>query len=133
MKPDDLIAEARAKIIWGDPASSVHDFLTANGISVLDADAAIEQFNAERNTELRTIGIRKIFIGVALTIGAGIFFYLGLKYVDMDKMNGRSASGFAMVALVIAIGGFYGCWKLIDGISYLVRPQSEDKSISEIS
>lgn len=132
MKPDDLISEARAKIIWGDPASSVHDFLTANGISDLDADAAIDQFHAERNTEIRTIGIKKIFIGVALTIGAGIFFFLSFKHADMDKMNSTSARAFMGTALVIAIGGFYGFWKLIDGVIYLVRPQSEDKSISEI-
>ena len=133
MKPDDLISEARAKIIWGDSASSVHDFLTANGISDLEANAVIEQFNVERNTEIRAVGIKKTIVGLALTIGAGIFFYWSLKHVDMDKMNTRSARGFAMIALVIAIGGFYGFWKLIDGIIYLVRPQCEAKSISEIS
>jgi len=133
MTPADLISEARAKIIWGEPSSSVRNFLTANGISDTDADAAIEQFNAERASEIRSIGIKNTFIGAALTIGAGIFFYWSFNHVDIDQMNSRGARGFVTMALVIAIGGFYGLWKLMDGITYLVRPQSEKKSISELS
>ena len=133
MKPADLISEARAKIIWGEPSSSVRNFLTVNGISDADADAAIKQFDAERNSEIRRIGIKNTFIGAALTIGAGIFFYWSFKNVDIDQMNSRSARGFVTMALVITIGGFYGLWKLMDGITYLVRPQSEAKSLSEIS
>jgi hypothetical protein len=133
MKPDDLISEARAKIIWGDPSSSVRNFLTANGISDIDADAVVKKINAERNSEIRTNGIKKTFLGAALVVGAGLFFYLSLKHVDLDQMTNRGAQGFTAMAIVIAIGGFYGLWKLIDGVNYLLRPQSEEKSISEIS
>jgi hypothetical protein len=133
MTPADLMSEARAKIIWGEPSSSVRNFLTANGISDADADAAIKQFDAERASEIRSIGIKKTFIGAALTIGAVIFFFWSFKHVDINQMNSRRAEGFVAMALVIAIGGFYGLWKLMDGITYLVRPQSERKSLSEIS
>ena|ERR1022692_2307851 len=132
MKADDLISESRAKIMWGDPASSVRGFLISNGISDIDADVKIKEFNAERNSEIRKVGIKKTFIGAVLTVGAGIFFYLSLKHVDIDEMNSRRASGFATIAIVIALGGFYGLWKLLDGITYLVRPQSIKKSVSEM-
>jgi hypothetical protein len=39
MNPDQLIMEARARIIWGESSSSVRDFLISNGISDMDADA----------------------------------------------------------------------------------------------
>jgi hypothetical protein len=133
VKPADLISEARAKIVWGEPSSSVRNFLTANGISDIDADAAIKQFDADRNSEIRSIGIKKTLIGAAITIGAGIFFYWSFKHVDIDQMNSRRAEGFVAMALVIAIGGFYGLWKLMDGITYLRRPQSVERSISDIS
>lgn len=133
MKPADLISEARARIMWGEPSSSVRSFLTANGITEFDADAAINEFNAERNSEIRKIGLKWTLIGAALIVGASIFFYWSLLHVDIDKMNSRSARGFVMIAIVIAGGGLYGLSKMIDGVRELVRPQSEEKSISELS
>ena len=133
MKPDNLIAEARARILWGESSSSVRSFLISNGVSEIDADAQIKEVNAERNWEIRKIGIKKTFIGAVLTVVAGIFFYSSLKDVDLEKMNYGGARGFVMIALVIALGGLYGIWKLIDGIAYLVRPRSEEKSVFEIS
>ena len=34
---------------------------------------------------------------------------------------------------MMMIGGYYGLSKLIDGIVYLVRPQSKDEALSGIS
>ena len=133
MKSEELISEARAKIIWGEPSSSVRNYLIANGISDIDADAKIKEFNDERNSEIRKIGIKRTFIGAVLTTGAVIFFGWSLLHVDIDKMSYRDVKGFVLIAIVIALGGFYGLWKLIDGIAYLVRPQSEKQSVSEIS
>ena len=133
MKPADLISEARARIIWGEPSAAVRNFLTANGISDIEADAAIKRFEEERNSEIRSVGMKKTLIGAALTIGACIFFYWSFRHVDIDQMNSRSAKGFVTIALLIAIGGFYGLWKLSDGIIYLVRPQCVENSLSEMS
>jgi hypothetical protein len=132
MNPDALISEARAKIIWGESSLSVRGFLISNGISEIDADAIVNQVNAQRNAELRRIGMKKTIIGAILTIGACFFFYWSLRHIDIQKMNTRRAKGFVMVAFVVAIGGFYGCWKLMDGITYLVRPESEHKTIPDI-
>ena len=67
-----------------------------------------------------------------LTVGGGIFSYWSLKHIDIDKEDFRSARGFVTIAIVVALGGFYGLSKLIDGIIYLVRPQSIEKSIPDL-
>ena len=87
----------------------------------------------KRNSEIRSIGIKNTLIGAALTIGAGIFFFWSFGHFDIDRMNSSSAKGFVTISLLIAIGGFYGLWKPVDGIIYLVRPQSVENSISEMS
>ena len=104
----------------------------SNGISDRDADLKIKEFSAERNSEIRRIGIKKTVIGAVVTVGAGIFLYLGLKHADIGKMSSIGARGFATAAIVIAVGGLYGISKLIDGITYVVRPHSIEKAISEI-
>lgn len=75
MKPPDFISKARAKILWGEPSTSVRDFLIASGISDSDADTAIEEFCAERNKEIRKIGIKKTFFGAALLVGICTFWF----------------------------------------------------------
>jgi len=127
MKPDDLIVEARAQIIWGEPSSSVHFFLTSNGMSAADADAKIKEFNAERNTEIRKTGLKNTFIGAVLAGGAGLLLYMSLEH-SSSIMSYRSARGIA----VIVLAGLYGIWKLVNGLIYLVRPQSEERSITEL-
>ncbi len=132
MKPDNFTSEARAKITWGEPASSVRSFLISNGVSEIEADARIRELQEERNMEIRKVGIRKALIGAALVIGAGLFFYFSFRHADWDKMNYRAARGYLAIAIVIAFGGFFGLSKLIDGIVYVARPRSVDKSISEM-
>src|SRR5438477_11814249 len=78
MSSDKSITEARARIIWGEPSSSVRDFLISNGVSVAVADAKLQEFEAERSRELRRIGFRNVLIGAVLTGAAGITLYLTL-------------------------------------------------------
>ncbi len=133
MQPVQVISEARAKILWGEPASSVRGFLTANGLTDLEADAVIEDFNAERGNEIRKIGFRKSLLGAALTAGVAVFYCWSRLHIGFEKMEYSDAKGFVMVALVIGLGGLYGLYQLINGIVYLVRPQSESRSLSDIS
>jgi len=121
MKPDTFISEARARIIWGESSSSVRNFLTTNGVSDIDADAKIKGFIAERNAEIRRIGL-------ALIVGATVIIFLCLKQTTV-AMFYSTGKGVALSFL----GGLYGIWKLVKGIFYLVRPQSEEESITEIS
>jgi hypothetical protein len=124
MKPDVLFSEARARIIWGEPSSSVRDYLTSNGISGGDADTKIKEFCAERNAEIRKVGIRNTFFGAAIAGAAGITVYLCLR------LGHSSGSVKCAVASMAAV--FYGIGKLCAGIFDLVRPQSEEKSIPDM-
>jgi hypothetical protein len=127
MKPDALISEARAKIVWGDTASSVREFLTSKGMSATDADVRIKELSAERNAEIRKIGIRSTLIGVALVIGAGILLYVFNRQSVFAAVFGSTDH-----YLIIVLGGLYGVWKIVIGVTYLVRPQFENESLTEI-
>ncbi|HZR16382.1 MAG TPA: hypothetical protein VFE51_03570 [Verrucomicrobiae bacterium] len=122
MSIETIIAEARARIIWGEPPLEVRDFLISNGVSDLVADAKLKEFLIERNQELRRIGLRNVLIGAVLTIAASITIYLWLPFL------GNANYGVGLVG----IAGIYGFWKLVRGIVYLVRPQSEPKSMADI-
>jgi len=123
MKPANILDQARAKLIWGESEDAVREFLTTHGFSSSEAEIQIAEFRAERHADIRKTGIKKIVIGSALTAAA-------IAYFCTTKLgtNTHSAKGAAFILL----GGLYGSWKLIDGIIYLVRPQSETKSITEI-
>ncbi len=120
MEPDKLISEARARLIWGEPALSVRAFLVSNGISDTVADAKVKEFSLARNREVRSIGIRNVLIGVVLTGAGGIGIYL-LLHVYVKALG------------VLVLAGLYGVWKLATGIIYLVRPQSERRSVPDIA
>lgn len=128
MERSKITAQARAKLIWGEPPQAVHEFLVSHGISDGDADAKIAEFSAERAADIRRIGVNKIFIGGLLTGASVVFFYFGYRDGAFHT-DYRSARGQAL----IAVAGIYGSWKLIDGIIYLVGPRSEKRSITEIA
>jgi hypothetical protein len=126
MSPDQVITEARARIIWGDRSSSVHDFLISNGVPAAAADAAVKEFVLERNRELRRIGFRDFVIGITVAGAAGGTLYLALPLACVFTSGWMKALGAVLLA------GAYGLWKLGRGIVYLVRPQSEHESIPDI-
>jgi hypothetical protein len=125
MSTDKLISEARARIIWGEPSSAVRDFLIANGVSDLVADAKLKEFEVERTREIRKIGVRNVLIGGLLTGAAGLTLYLASPIA-------AARSGLIKALAVVLLAGLYGIWKLVKGAVYLVRPQSEHKSIPDI-
>jgi hypothetical protein len=129
MKTEDLITEARARITWGEASSSVRCFLIANGVSETEAYARIQELELERNREIRRIGIKDVCIGAALTGGAAVLICLIL-------MRGHTArytvtTGRAVGVLILM--GLCGIWRLIKGLFYLIRPQSEEHSLTDIS
>ena len=126
MHADKVISEARARIIWGESSLSVRDFLISNGISDTVADAKLNEFGHERNKEIRNIGIRNTLIGVVLTGAAGVITYIALAH------GSGLSSGITRALGVVLLAGLYGLWKPVKGVIYLVRPQSEHKSIPDI-
>jgi hypothetical protein len=126
MNLEGSIVEARARIMWGESSSSVHEFLTSNGISAGDADAKIKELLIERNAEIRRLGIRRILIGSVLIGAPGILLYALFAHSNVGIGVGRTCAFLILAAL-------YGLWKLADGIFFLIRPKSEHRSIPDIS
>ena len=129
MDNEQLITEARAKIIWGEDAKSVHDYLTSKGMPGPEADEQIKAFNQERYQEIRKMGVKNTLIGAVLTAVSGSLIYLLLATPEGHQWS--TSSGKALGVLMLGAG--YGFWKLTKGITYLVRPQSEQKSITDLS
>jgi hypothetical protein len=127
MNTDKILIQARAMIIWGQPVQSVRDYLTTNGLSQEEAEQIISVLNAERHKEIRKAGIRKILIGSALILVSVI----GFSGLFQGGGSGRPRSG--RILGLLAVGGMYGLWKLIDGAFQLLRPQSETKDLSHMS
>jgi len=125
MSADKVMSEARARVIWGEPPSSVRDFLIGNGVSQPLADAKLKEFELERSQELRRIGLRNVLTGVVLTGAAGVTLYMGFR-------NASATTGIISALAVVLLAGVYGMWKVVKGARYLVRPQSEHKSIPDI-
>ena len=128
MDTEKLITEARAKIIWGESAESVRDYLTSNGLPDPEADEQIKAFNLERNREIRKMGIKNTLIVVVLTGVSGFLIYYLLTRSEMPHLSTRAGKGLG----ILMLGAGYGLWKLVNGIIYLVRPQSEHQSISDL-
>ena len=126
-EPNTILSEARARIIWGEPPSSVRDYLVSHGLSSAEAGAKIKEFNAERNATIRKVGLKNTIVGAALVLVTGGICYICLR----DPKFSGNYFALRNIATIVLVG-LYGCWKLINGIIYLVRPQSEDESITEI-
>jgi len=133
---DKIVSEARARIIWGESFSSVRAFLVSNGVSDAEADAKIQEFVLERNREIRSIGIRSVLVGGLLAGSAGGGLYWIATWILPPGAAGVYGLGRRNIitgVIVLAAIDLYGLWRLVKGIVYLVRPQSEHKSIPDIS
>ena len=127
-KPGQVMADARARIIRGDPAAEVRDFLVENGVPAAEADAKIKTFVRERLAEIRKTGLRNTLIGAVLLglAAGGIFLWLHLHYHISARIDGRGIGGLALI-------GFIGFWKLVTGLIQLFWPQSEHEAISDLN
>ncbi|HWD18247.1 MAG TPA: hypothetical protein VHB20_03130 [Verrucomicrobiae bacterium] len=128
MIPDGLIIEARAKITWGEFPATVCEFLVAHGVPRSEAALQIKQLALERNAAVRKLGIKGICVGVALILSATTFlwFVFGGGHLGYGSTRAGKAAGFLFLA------GAYGIHRLIKGIFYLVRPQLDEESLSDV-
>lgn len=122
---EKILTDARARIIWGESPQSVRDFLVSKGVSLEAAEKKILEFRLERNRELRRIGLRNVLTGGVVILAASIALYLWFRV-------GWSSSGIIRALALVLLAAVYGFWKLVKGIVYLLRPQSEHKSIPDI-
>ena len=133
---DKIVSEARARIIWGESSLSVRAFLVSNGVSEAFADAKIAEFVLERNREIRSLGIRSVVVGVLLAGSAGgVLYWIATWILPPGDAKVYGLGGRSTITGVVALAAIalYGLWRLVKGVVYLVRPQSEHKSIPDIS
>ena len=90
------------------------------------AETRLKEFEFERSQELMKIGFRNVLIGGILTGAAGVTLYLAFAIAN-------ASSGIIRALAVVLLAGIYGLWKLVKGLVYLVRPQSEHGSIPDIA
>ena len=130
METNKIFTEARARITWGDSAVSVRDYLIQNGIPKTEADAKVQAFNAERSAEIRKISIKNALVGIFMLTASSFLLYLDTKYYQGPHAFITSGDGSELG--FFGLGIFYGLWKLLNGIISLIRPQSEEGSISDM-
>jgi hypothetical protein len=113
--------EARAKAFWGDSREDVLKFLMMNGINAAEATTLVEGIFQERAEEIRRIGLRKIFIGIALMAVPVVawFVFMSLHFLPMKL--------FAVTVMV----GLYGTYLLLKGTIMFVSPKSEPGDVGD--
>ena len=74
--------------------------------------------------EIRKKGVKNTLIGAVLLGGSGSLIYYLLTRSEMPHFSTRAGKGLG----ILMLGAGYGLWKLVNGIIYLVRPQSEHQS-----
>ena len=74
------------------------------------------------------MGIKDTLIGVVLTGVSGFLIYYLLSQSEIPHSTAHAGKGLG----ILMLGAGYGLWKLANGIIYLVRPQSEHQSITEL-
>jgi len=126
MESRDVIFEARAQILWGEPSSSVRFFLISNGLTPVEADAKLKEFAVERTKEVRGLAIKSVIIGLALIVLSGTAIWATFSAHAAFSLTSTTAKGDA--AAVIA--GCYGVWRLIGGIFDFVSPKANQRSVS---
>jgi hypothetical protein len=113
--------ESRAKIFWGDPPEEVVYFMRVRGFSEEEACEFVDAAFQERAATIRGMGIKKTLLGsvlVALPIVA-YFVFAGIPSV-MVRIVGAAA-----------VGGLWGLWLVIKGITMIVSPASEPGDVAD--
>ncbi len=98
----------------------------------MEADQAIAGFMEERLREIRRTGFRKLLIGGILVgvSACGLVWFWQTIGSGMGRRRGGIGSG---VLALLFLGLFFGIGKLVDGEIYLLPPQLESKSVSDLS
>jgi|GEM_PF-1822690 len=127
-----LLTEAAARVTWGEPAETVVEFLTGNGMDYGEAARVVNQLVHERNAEVRARSMRRLGLGIAALLAAAIFFAFlpwqeWYESLNKHRRRRRSGPGDWMIIGVICLG-IAGLWQAWRGIWGLITPQAEELS-----
>ena len=102
----DLHDVARARIIWGEDPQKVRAWLVTQGLTKEQSDALIEPYCNERAGEIRRAALKRIGLGLLLTVGGP-----GLVAIsDISQKSGRTAVIIGILLLLV------GPFLLVNGL-----------------
>jgi hypothetical protein len=119
-KMNAIEGEARTRIIWGERPAAIVTFLCQNGYTVAYAEGLVALLLGQRYRLIRRRGVHRLLIGTAI---APICAFLAIAIFpkDAEAVFSGDSNGMGMAALVM--GFFWGVWKIMDGLRYLLRPE----------
>ena len=118
---DQVEAEARAKILWGEPPEQALSFLRVNGLSAEEASELVESFMAERRATVRGIGLKKIGIGIFLVAVPAVTWVI---FLFMRVI-------FIKLSIITSAVGVWGLWKIIDGAMKMLNPGMDTGDLAD--
>jgi hypothetical protein len=119
--PEQVEAEARAKILWGDKPDEVTHFLMIQGFTHEEASEKVRTMIKERIRTIRAKGVVKTLGGVVVTAGSGGFLWLLLK-----------AGFFSPFVLgLVGLACVLGLWLLFNGLLKALAPGTQLGDASE--
>ena len=117
MTTQKALTEARAQLIWGTDEQVVAQFLLDAGLEQDIVDDFIAEINIEKNEDLRSQALRKVFLGAGLLTLALVGFALAGW-----QMNGNSPILFKRLPIMlIVLGGVPGLFQFINGYMDLLK------------
>ena len=119
--PEQLEAEAKAKILWGDKPEEVTHFLMLQGFTQPEASAKVRAMVKERLRTIRAKGVAKTLGGAVLTLGSGGFLWM------LIKVGFFSPIVLGLVGLACVVG----LWLLLNGLLTILAPGSQLGDASE--
>jgi hypothetical protein len=127
-QPDrnQVIQEARAKIIWGDEPETVVRYLQINGLGYDEAWDHVDAMLRERAASIRGCGIRKLLAGIPLLLVPAVAILI------IPRVGIMSLTLLTILGVAVTIG-LWGAWKCFKGISMLLFPNSEAGDIADQS
>lgn len=113
--------EARAKILWGDPPEEVVKYLLIQRFNHEEASSLVRAMFQERAVTIRSNGIKKVVIGIALACVPLVAFII------------FTSMGFLPLKLFGAtlVVGVWVAWMILKGTIMFLAPKSEPGDVSE--
>lgn len=118
---EQVKAEARAKLLWGDKKEEVLKLLMMNQFDAGEASDLLQEWMRERAATIRQRGTRRALIGV------------GLILIPLVTYLVMASIGLIFIKLLGAtcVAGVYGAWLLLDGLVMVLSPKSERGDIAD--
>jgi hypothetical protein len=114
-----LVREAKAKIVQGESMEQVAAFLKVKGFNPADAMELAYGFYKERVSIVRSNGVKKMIVGLALMAVPLIVYFI-------FKSIGRFSIRRSIWAYIVGIAGGY---MFVSGIIMIVAPKSEKGTV----